>query len=42
MMPMNLSNIAVLNIKGAGYWTLKKNIKKHYKAWRFILTYKNG
>ena len=28
---MNLSNIAVLNIKGAGYWTLKKNIKNIIK-----------
>ena len=36
---MNLSNIAILNIKGAGYWTLKNNIKniiKHENSFSHI------
>ena len=29
IMSMNLSNIAILNIKGAGYWCIISGISKH-------------
>ena len=59
MMPMNLSSIAILNIKGTDYCCIISLISKneainvmenvhltkkveHYKALKFLITYKNG